>query len=169
MSEGSANVSSAPNAGSTRSGRSLRIVIVDDELDTVRTLCAILADEGNDVVGAHTGAEALKEIRVCVPDAVVVDINMPGISGYEVARELRRLYGELAPMLIAISGKWTGQTDRMLSKMAGFHHFLEKPCDPRVLIGLLAPLKRQEPKRPISLVDDTLVPPKDGFESPLHD
>ena len=152
----------------SRSGRSLRIVIVDDERDTVDTLCAVLADEGHDVVGASSGADGLRQIRARLPDAVLVDINMPGISGYEVGREVRRLYGEYAPVMVAISGKWTGQTDKMLSKLAGFHHFLEKPCDPRVVIGLLAPLRRRE-KPPISLVDDTVVPhdPKPG--SPLRD
>ena len=62
--------------------------------------------------------------------------------------------------MIAISGKWTGQTDRMLSKLAGFEYFLEKPCDPQVVLSLLAPLRRQPPKPPISLVDDTLIPPE---------
>jgi DNA-binding response OmpR family regulator len=148
-------------------GRSLRLVVADDDRDTVSTLSAILADEGHRVVGVHTGAAAVMEIRRGPPDAVLVDISMPGMSGYAVAREVRRLYGELAPMLVAISGKWTGQTDRMVSKLAGFHYFLEKPCDPRVLLSLLAPLKRQAPKSPISLVDDTLIPPDPGSGSAL--
>jgi len=137
-------------------GRSLRLVIVDDEPDTVLTLSAILADEGHSVVAAHNGQAAIMEIRRVAPDALIVDISMPGISGYEVAREARRIFGDLAPMLIAISGKWTGQTDRMLSKLAGFHHFLEKPCDPKVLLSLLAPLKRRPPRPPVSLLDDTV-------------
>ena len=145
-------------AVASRASRGLRIVIVDDERDTVDTLCAVLADEGHDVVGATNGAEAIRQVRAQLPDAVLVDINMPGISGYEVGRELRRLYGEYAPVMVAISGKWTGQTDKMLSKLAGFHHFLEKPCDPRVIISLLAPLRRRE-KSLISLVDDTVIPP----------
>src|SRR5260221_2539068 len=107
-----------------RPGRSLRLVIVDDEPDTVLTLSAILADEGHSVVAAHNGQAAIMEIRKGVPDALIVDISMPGISGYEVAREARRIFGDLAPMLIAISGNGTGKTDRMLSNLAGFHHFL---------------------------------------------
>ena len=139
--------------------RSLRLIVVDDERDAVATLSAILSDEGHTVVGAHNGAEAIQQIRKAPPDAVLVDINMPGISGYDVAREVRRFYGELAPMMIAISGKWTSQTDQMLSKLAGFHYFLEKPCRPQMLLDLLAPLKQQAPTPPVSLIDDTLTPP----------
>lgn len=152
----------------SRSGRSLRIVIVDDERDTVETLCAVLADEGHDVVGATNGAEAIRQVRAQLPDAVLVDINMPGISGYEVGRELRRLYGEYAPVMVAISGKFTGQTDKMLSKLAGFHHFLEKPCDPRVVISLLAPLRRRE-KPQISFAEDTVIPRDPDASPSVHD
>src|SRR4051794_23057515 len=140
--------------------RNLRLIVCDDERDTVATLCEILRDEGDQVREAHAGAQAIREVRAAPPDAVIVDINMPGISGYEVAREVRRLYGECAPVMIAISGKWTGQTDRMLSKLAGFEYSLEKPCDPQVVLSLLAPLRRQPPNPPISLVDDTLIPPE---------
>ena len=139
--------------------RKLRVVIVDDERDTVATLCEILAEEGHDVVGACSGAEAIREIGKHAPDAVLVDISMPGVSGYEVAREISRRYGEFAPMMVAISGRWTGQTDRMLARLAGFRHFLEKPCDPKAIIDLLAPLRHQPAKPPVSLADDTLAPP----------
>lgn len=140
--------------------RKLRIVIADDELDTVRTLSQILADEGHDVVGVGTAAAAIKEICNQVPDAVLVDISMPGASGYEVAREARRIYGDLAPMMVAISGKWKGQTDRMLSRLAGFNHFLEKPCDPKAIVSLLADLAQRPAKPPVNLADDTLTPPE---------
>ena len=156
-----------PSSGLLR--RNLRLIVCDDERDTVATLCEILRDEGDQVREAHAGAQVIREVRTAPPDAVIVDINMPGISGYEVAREVRRLYGEFAPVMIAISGKWTGQTDRMLSKMAGFEYFLEKPCDPQVLLSLLAPLRRQPPKRPISLADDTLIPSGGDTDAGVHD
>ena len=66
---------------------------------------------------------------------------MPGLSGYTLAREIRQMLGDSAPLLIAISGKWLGQTDRMLADLAGFDHFLRKPCDPTELIKLLDPLR----------------------------
>ncbi len=138
--------------------RRLRVVIVDDERDTVATLREILALEGHEVVGADSAPEAIRQIRRQPPDAVLVDINMPGTSGYEVAREVRRLYGAVAPRLLAISGTCTGQTDRMLSKLAGFDHFLEKPCDPQLVIALLALLRSQAPTPAVSLTEDTVVP-----------
>ena len=138
----------------------LHVIVADDERDTVRTLSALLADEGYSVIETFSAQQAIRELGKQSPDALIIDINMPGISGYDVARETRKLYGNLAPLLIAISGRWTGQTDRMLSQLAGFHYFLEKPCDPKVLLSLLAPLKRQAPRPVVSLVDDTVTPAK---------
>lgn len=153
----------------SRASRSLRIIIADDERDTVATLAAILADEGHVVVETFSAAQALRKIREQPADVLIVDISMPGASGYDVAREVRRIYGDLAPLLISISGQWTGQTDRMLSRLAGFHYFLEKPCEPKVLIGLLAPLKRQAPRPSVSLVDDTLAPAEPEKRAPGDD
>jgi CheY-like chemotaxis protein len=121
--------------------RALQLVIADDERDTVQTLGTILSDEGHHVVGVHQGPNAVAQVRLRKPDAVILDIDMPGMSGYSVAREVRALFGESAPLLIAISGKWVGQTDRMLADLAGFSHFLQKPCDPQVLLRLLEPLR----------------------------
>ena len=125
--------------------RALRIVVADDERDTVTTLSAILRDEGHDVFPAYKGIEVLREIGSRKADALVVDIEMPGISGYTVAREVREMFKRSPPLLIASSGKWIGQTDKMLATLAGFDHFLQKPCDPNVLIGLLEPLRRAPP------------------------
>jgi two-component system, OmpR family, response regulator len=144
-------------ASGSAGARCPRLVIADDERDTLLTLSAILTDEGYAVVTATSGPAAIMEIRLEVPDAVIVDINMPGLSGYDVAREVRRLYGQLAPKLIAISGKWTGQTDRMLAELAGFQHFLPKPFDPQALLDLLAPLRAATSTPAISLMDETVV------------
>ena len=136
--------------------RPLRIIIADDEADTVLTLRALLIDDGHDVAGFHSAVAVMRELERQIADVVIVDINMPSVSGYEVARETRRIYGDLAPMLIAISGKWTGQTDRMLSTLAGFDHFFEKPCDMKVLRELLEPLRQQPPKPRPPFLDQTL-------------
>ena len=84
---------------------------------------------------------------------------MPGMSGYTVAREVRAIY-LVPPLLICISGKWLGQTDRMLADLAGFNHFMQKPCDPRVLLALLEPLAML--KRAIPDAEDTAVPSGDS-------
>jgi len=82
--------------------------------------------------------------RLFRPDVVIADINIPGESGYAIARELRARHRELAPLLIAISGKWTKASDRLLGQAVGFDHYLLKPCDPRELLPLLEPLRAAE-------------------------
>src|SRR5215213_8539119 len=128
--------------------RSLQLLVAYDERDTVATLAAILGDEGHDVVSADNGPAVLAEVKKALPDAVIVDIDMPDISGLAVAREVRRIYGRSAPLLIAISGKFVGETDKMLSELAGFDHFLQKPCDPQRLLALLQPLTQRP--RPVA-------------------
>lgn len=117
--------------------RALRVVLVDDEPDTVMSLAAILRDEGHNVFESHHSPQVLPEVRQHKPDAVVVDIDMPHLSGLAVARGIRELFGDASPLLIAISGKWLGQTDQMLAEVAGFDHFLQKPCHPDALLALL--------------------------------
>ena len=133
-------------------GRSLYLVIADDERDTVQTLGTILSDEGHEVIGVYKGPTVIQQVRLRKPDAVILDIDMPGMSGYSVAREVRAMFEVSPPLLIAISGKWVGQTDRMLADLAGFTHFLQKPCDPQVLIKLLEPLRHI----PSSVSDTTI-------------
>jgi DNA-binding response OmpR family regulator len=74
------------------------------------------------------------------PDAVVLDINMPGLSGWEVARTIRDRRGKKRPMLIGISGEYKQGADRILSAIIGFDHYLVKPYDPKALLALLAQL-----------------------------
>jgi DNA-binding response OmpR family regulator len=116
-------------------------VIADDEQDTVSTLCAILQDEGYLAVGVLRGADVLSMVHSHTPHAVVLDIDMPGMSGYAVAQAIRLEYRERAPLLVAVSGKWVQQTDKLLAITIGFDHFLAKPCEPRQLLKLLNPLR----------------------------
>jgi CheY-like chemotaxis protein len=119
----------------------LRIIIADDDRDTVWTLAAILRHEGHSVQGVQRGEEVLKAARFLKPDVAVIDLQMPGMSGYAVAQELRNLFYPLAPpMLIAISGTWIQGSDRLLAQHIGFDHHLAKPCDPNELLRILAPL-----------------------------
>jgi DNA-binding response OmpR family regulator len=117
--------------------RTLRIVIADDEPDTVTSLMAILCHEGHRVFGSRNAPDVMPEVRRNKPDAVILDIDMPKISGFAIARDIREMYGDASPLLIAISGKYVGQTDRMLAENAGFDHFIQKPCDPNFVIQLL--------------------------------
>lgn len=104
-------------------------------------LALILRDEGHEVQVTLRGDDALEICRLFRPDVVIADVNMPGASGYAIARELRQRSGQYAPLLIAISGVWTGTTDRLLGEAVGFDHYLLKPCDPKDVIRLIAPLR----------------------------
>jgi two-component system OmpR family response regulator len=119
--------------------RRLRILVADDERDSVSMLALILQDEGHEVREVYRGAEVLGLAREFNPDAVLLDIGMPGMSGYDVARELRQEYGEKKPLLIAVTG-WKQSSDRILAKLAGFDHHLAKPFESGALLKLLEPL-----------------------------
>ena len=115
----------------------LRILIADDDRDTTVTLAAVLRDEGHEVNTVLRGDEVLELCRLVRPDVVMADVDMPGMSGYAIARELRQRHGTLAPLLIAVSGKWTENSDRSLGQAVGFDHYLLKPADLRELLAIL--------------------------------
>ena len=125
----------------------LRIIVADDDRDTVWSLSAILRDEGHTVQGVHGGEELVRAARFVRPDVAVIDLHMPGMSGYAVAQELRNMfYPHPSPLLIAISGTWLQGSDRLLAQQLGFDHHLAKPCDPRELVEILA--ERSSAARP---------------------
>ena len=119
--------------------RKLRILVADDERDQVATLAALLIDEGHEVREVYRGSEVTRMVREFDPDIALIDIGMPGMSGYEVARELRIEFGKTRPLLIAITG-WKQSSDRILARLAGFDHHVAKPFDPTALLELIAPL-----------------------------
>jgi CheY-like chemotaxis protein len=120
----------------------LRVLVVDDEPDTVETLLEILRREGYDAQGHYSAAEALKGIQEFDPDVVISDIAMPLMSGWEIATRVRVTLGmKPRPLLIAITGRYPKSADRMLSDINGFDYHLTKPCDPEVLIDLVEKAK----------------------------
>ena len=129
--------------------RSLRILLADDERDTTRTLAVLLEDEGHVVHQVNHGADVVRTVHMVRPDAIVLDIQMPGKSGYALAEELKAMYyGTRTPMLVAMSGKWTHESDRILAQRLGFDHYIAKPANPQVLVDLLAPLASQQQPPP---------------------
>lgn len=126
--------------GTLRAPRSIRILIVDDEVDSVITLVALLNDEGFEARGAYSGKQAFESLRDFDPDAVLIDIAMPDISGWELARRIRDEKGKARPMIIGLSGQYKQVSDRVLAEMSGFNHYLLKPYDFPWLRRLLAPL-----------------------------
>lgn len=130
-----------PPGGGGHARKPLRILIADDDRDTATMLALVLRDEGNEVQVVLRGDEALEVGRLFRPDVLIADINMPGESGYAIARELRQRHGSLAPLMIAISGVWTKASDRSVGQAVGFDHYLVKPADPKEVIALIERLR----------------------------
>jgi PAS domain S-box-containing protein len=116
-----------------------RVLVVDDNHDAANSLAMLLQYLGADVDVAHSGSEALERFDVYAPAVVLLDIGMPGMDGYEVARAIRaREAGRRVP-LVALTG-WGQEEDRRRARAAGFDHHLVKPADIDALQGLLAAL-----------------------------
>jgi CheY-like chemotaxis protein len=120
--------------------RYLRVIVADDERDTVLTLAMILRDEGHEVQGVYTGSRVLPLVRDFDPDVVMLDIALPEKSGYELAQEIRKRPRGQRVLLIGISGQYKKGSDKILADITGFDHYLVKPFDPKTLLALLAPL-----------------------------
>ena len=103
------------------------------------SLTALLRDEGYQVRGVHRGAEVLDAVFNFAPDVVLLDIGMPKMSGYDVARTLRERYGSARPALIAVTGR-AGEADRQQARAAGFEHHVAKPYQPDELLRLIGKL-----------------------------
>jgi len=124
-----------------RAKRPIRVVVADDDRDTVVTLAFILGEEGYDVRRAHNGREALDAVEQFEPDAVVLDLGMPEPNGWEVARTIRDKQRGARPLLIAVSGQFVKAVDQLVTKAAGFDHFCPKPCSPQRLLEWLSMLR----------------------------
>jgi len=121
-----------------------RILVVDDNIDAAESLGALLRCLGADVVTVHDGPAALEALRTEKASAAVLDIGMPGMDGYEVARRVRSGPRGNDIKLIALTG-WGNDEDRRRSREAGIDHHLVKPVDLHVLEDVLA-ARRGEPR-----------------------
>ncbi|HXS80024.1 MAG TPA: ATP-binding protein [Gammaproteobacteria bacterium] len=124
-----------------------RILVVDDNIDAAESLGALLRCLGADVVTVHDGPAALEALRTERPSAAVLDIGMPGMDGYEVARRVRSGPRGNDIKLIALTG-WGNDEDRRRSREAGIDHHLVKPVDVHVLEDVLA--ARRDESRPVT-------------------
>jgi len=114
-----------------------RILVVDDNVDAAATLAMLLKSLGHETCVVHDGVQALRMAVQFRPDVVLLDIGMPGLDGYEVARRLRALKRERPLRIVAITG-WGQEADRVRSREAGFDVHLVKPVDPTVLTSAIA-------------------------------
>jgi CheY-like chemotaxis protein/HAMP domain-containing protein len=119
----------------------LRLLVVDDNADSVDALAMWLRIEGHRVDVAYSGEEALPLALTRRPEAVVLDLALPGIDGYEVARRLRRASGFASVCFIAMTG-FGADADRERAREAGFNHHLVKPIDYGTFADLLARVRR---------------------------
>jgi CheY-like chemotaxis protein len=121
--------------------RPLCVLIADDDRDIVDTMARLLRAEGHIVQSAYTGKDVLPAVRIFRPDAIILDISIPQMSGYAVAQAIRQLFTDVRrPLLIGISGVWKDFADRRIAEQVGFDHYLEKPADPAKLLAILETL-----------------------------
>jgi CheY-like chemotaxis protein len=114
-----------------------RVLVVDDNVDSAVSLALIMQLEGHEVRTAHDGPAALELAQSFHPEVVFLDIGLPMMDGYEVARRLRKLLPRDSFILAALTG-YGHEEDRLRSEQAGFNAHLIKPVDPAAVHELLA-------------------------------
>ena len=119
-----------------KSGAHHRIMLVDDNVDFVTTMAALLTTMGHEVRIAHDGITAQEIAREFAPEFAFLDIGMPGMNGYDLAKRLREFPETAQSTLVAITG-WGQEKDRELSRNAGFDHHLVKPVATDKLLNII--------------------------------
>lgn len=117
-----------------------RVLIADDLPDAARSLAVLFEMYGAEVRISFDGAETVRIAQEFRPDIVLMDLSMPGMSGYEAARALRRMPWGRAMILVALSG-WGRTTDLEAARSAGFDDHLLKPFDVERLLEVIARLR----------------------------
>jgi PAS domain S-box-containing protein len=117
--------------------RSLRVLVVDDNVDTVTTLALLVTESGHDVRTAYDGSSVLETALDYRPNVVLLDIGLPGLNGFEVAKQLRQQPALQKAVLVAMTG-YGGVKDFQRSFDAGFDHHLVKPGDFGKVLQILA-------------------------------
>jgi len=118
---------SAPTEEAQPTGPSLRVLVVDDSADAAESLALLMRELGHDVRTAHDGPTALKSALDHRPNLMLLDIGLPGLDGYEVAKQMRRQAVHQNVVLVAMTG-YGKASDRKRAQEAGFDHHLVKPA-----------------------------------------
>jgi CheY-like chemotaxis protein len=128
----------------TQSGATgLKVLVVDDNVDAADTLATVLEMTGRTTRTVRDGASVLRAATEFAPDVILLDIGLPGMSGHEVAQQLRADERFSRTVLIAVTG-WGSDTDRQRSRESGFDEHLTKPID----LAALEPLLQRMTSRP---------------------
>ena len=117
--------------------QALRILVVDDNEDAAASLAMLLALSGHAVEVENSGQTALRKAETFLPQAVLCDLGMPGMSGHEFATRLRQDRRFAATLLVALTG-WGSEDDKRRSRAAGFNEHLIKPASVDEVAALLA-------------------------------
>jgi len=117
--------------------------VVDDNVDSADSIAVLLQVSGHEVRVSYSGQEALETAAEYQPDIVLLDIGLPGMDGYEVARRLREHPQLKEVKLIAVTG-YGQDADRVQSKEAGFDYHFGKPVDAQKLQDVLAGLMKTD-------------------------
>jgi DNA-binding response OmpR family regulator len=121
----------------------LRVLVVDDNRDAADMLATLLRFDGHDTQTVHDGLDAVEATLKLRPHLVLLDIGLPRLSGYDVARMIREQNTrEDRPVLVAVTG-WGQTEDRRRSQEAGFHTHLVKPVNEVALRALVANVGRR--------------------------
>ncbi|MGH8217509.1 MAG: ATP-binding protein [Steroidobacteraceae bacterium] len=135
-----------PPAVSTTRGSQVRVLVVDDNVDAAESIAMLLSLEGYDVRSVHAAQEALEAAQSFRPHLVLLDIGLPGMDGYEVARRLRAQQRIERLRLVAITG-YGRPADRERAREAGFDEHLVKPVDPDALHEVLGAVINEQHER----------------------
>jgi PAS domain S-box-containing protein len=127
---------SAPSTASKEKGPCKRVLIADDNRDAAESLAILLRMEGHEVTVVHDGKEAIAAFDVLLPEIALLDIGMPELDGYEVARQVRQRSLGRAVTLVAITG-WGQESDKGRALAAGFNHHFTKPVEPERVMELM--------------------------------
>ncbi len=118
----------------------LKVLLVDDNVDGAETIVMLFRAWGYDVCAVHDGISGLEAARSFRPDVAFLDIGLPRMNGYDLARAIKEEFGDKAPVLAAITGY--GQTeDRNRAADAGFRHYLVKPVSPDEILNIASALQ----------------------------
>jgi CheY-like chemotaxis protein len=124
------------------------VLVVDDNADAAETIAVFLRLEGHEVKSVADGQEALASSQVFAPQVVILDIGLPGMDGYQLARRLREQSLACDALFIALTGY--GQKDDVAqARSAGFHRHFVKPTDPRAIQGAIAEHFERHGLRPV--------------------
>lgn len=133
---------SPPTEGAKPTGPSLRLLVVDDNVDAAESLAMLVQASGHDVRTAHDGPAALETAHDYRPDVVLLDIGLPKMDGYEVAKKMRQQPFLTNVVLVAMTG-YGQESDRQRSQEAGFDHHLVKPANFKKVQEILALRRRR--------------------------